>query len=253
MTDCKKDKVPLIFIILFIISVIINYIFINPLQKSFGYKETKNKSEEIIKNTKNMDKKDLENMNYFQLNELAQFYYAQDHLDRSKEIALIVIQKNPKNRQALNLLSAIAEMQFNFEESIKYSNILLPDSEGEDLFNLYLHLANLYLTKDIDMSIDYLEKAVVFEKDNSSILVLRPEEVENISNKLNFLKDIRPLLENEDPVEFYKAILNDTEYYISDEIKKYLYEEYKEEHSEKYTDSFNELNKIYKDKIEPNL
>lgn len=70
---------------------------------------------------------------------------------------------------------------------------------------------------------------------------------------MNFLKDIRPLLDNEDPIDFYKAVLNDTEYYISAEIKKYLYEKYKEKYSKKYIDSFNELNKIYKDKIEPNL
>lgn len=254
MSNFNENKMPLVFILLSVIFIILNYISINKLEPIYGAKEKLKKDDEAIHNTKYMDSKDFKNFSYTELLNLAQTYYAKNDLDKSKEIALIILSRNPNDRDTLNLLSAIAIMQLDFETSIKYNEKLIPDSQGTDLFYLYINLGELYLTKDINKSIDYFKKAETLINNEQAVAEnLGNYEITGVSNKLKFFTNLKSLTNNDNPIELYKAIINDDEFINLIEIKQYFYNKYKNQYSSKFPNDFKELKEIYEDKVIPFL
>lgn len=70
--------------------------------------------------------------------------------------------------------------------------MLIPYSEGIKLYNLYLSLSDLYLTQDINKSINFLEKArTLLKKDKLVYLNLEEYQKDIIQNKFDFLINLK--------------------------------------------------------------
>lgn len=252
MISLKRNKVSIILLSLFMILLVVNYLFVHNVINITSNNDSIKNNSEIIENTKDMNVQDFNNMNYLELIQLARLYYARGSVERSKEVSMIIFKRYPNDRDVINLLSAISVDELDFENSIRYKSILISDSKGIDLFYVYDSLTYLYLPSNIDKSIDYLKKAIDVI-DDDSIQLTSDIKKTNLINKLNFLISLKSKINNEDSIEFYKSILNDTEYYIYSQIKIVMFEEYKNKYSSKYPNNFKELEETFNNTVKPTL
>ncbi len=184
---------------------------------------------------------------------LANIYYTEYHDNKSKEMLLVLFDRIPDDRDVLLLLSNVAESELDFKSGIQYMELLIPYSHDIDLYGLYHNLSISYLTQDIDESIKYLKKAITLAEEEQSISkTLGNYELSNSYDKLDFFTHLKTLIDDKNPIEYYKAIINNDKY-PTDEVKQFLYNEYKNKYSSKYPDDFKKLKAIYDKKVVPSL
>lgn len=242
MSIIKKYRTTLILFTISIVLLLCNYIVIKNFNYSLMNKDITKANGEIINNSQKLNNIEIAGLGYDDKIDLAYRYYAINDYSKSKEICEIILKNNPTDQKTINLISAVYQQELNFDKAAEYLEVLLPISNGVDLFYLYNSLSTMYIVCDIDKSIDYLMKAVQ-QKDDSSF-VLSENEINFISNKLEYFKYLKNLKDEKDSFEFFKECLeSDT---LQDvQLKKYLFNKYEDLYSKEYPENFERLKVIY--------
>ena len=245
MSRLRKNRTTIILFSLFLVSFAINYILVFHPAYKFYNKERKAFSDEVLNNGDNLSKEELDVMPYEDKKELAVRYSAVSDNEKAKEICKLILDRFPTDRDTIYLYSALLEEELNFSESVKFKKYLLPITTGNDLANLYGNLAGTVFVEDIDEAILYANEAVKLrESDN---MISSQNEIDYSKNQLKLLTELKELKDKnpENPIEYFKLIIDDKNNEFDYYVKKYMYLEYKEKYSESYKESFTELTSMF--------
>ena len=245
MSILKKNRTTIILFSLFLFCFAINYILVFHLDLKIFNREQDAYTAEVLNNGDNLSREELEGLPYDDKKKLATRYSAIDNIERSKEICELILDKYPTDRDTIYLYTALLERELNFSESIKFMKYLLPISTGYDLINLYGGLAGTVFMYDIDEAILYANEAVKLQA--SEDIISSQNEIDCTKNRLRLLNELKEVKDKnpENPIEYYKIVIDDKNIEFDYYVKKYMYLEYKEKYSASYPENFAELTSMF--------
>lgn len=221
-------KTCLYFFIISILTISTNY-YVYANIENF----TLNQNDEKIENTKNYTEIDYMKLDINQLSDLQELYYAKGLFDKCELVSnLILDEYNGSDIYSLTLLSIIYAERFDFTRSLEYNYRLLPLVDKDSYSIILSNIADIYLVKDLNKSIEILEKAISNNRKMNN---------EFLSKKLLFFKNLKHHHEKQDKFEYSKNILSESNALVNDIMKKYIIYEYE--------NNLGGENKIYKELI----
>lgn len=240
----KSYKSTLILISIFSVLLILNLISINKYEKIHIYEMNKNIKISSY-NAEKLTLEEISGMTYEDKINLIDIFYNEEEYSKAINVCEVMLVNFPNDITLINRIVNIYQKELEFEKCIEYLSRILPVVTGSDLYYTYIRLAEFYLPIDINMSITYMLDAIELKEKGNVELNISEDELNFVKSKVDFFVELRDKKNDKDSFQFYEEILKNEDFIFNNDLKKFIYLQYKELYSEEYPDNFNKINAIY--------